>query len=104
MDLIFILNKLYPDASWILDGEDYSGLTWLDETITKPSEEDCLSAWVEIEQELKIAELRLARQTAYEGLSDPMYFKWQRGEATEQEWLDSVEAIRQQYPYPTPLE
>lgn len=38
------------------------------------------------------------RQQAYRDESDPLFFKWQRGEATEQEWLDKVAEIRSRYP------
>lgn len=47
-------------------------------------------------------QIDVLRQTAYQQRSDPLYFKWQRGEATEQEWLDEVEAIRLEYPLPEP--
>ena len=40
------------------------------------------------------------RQQAYEQEADPLFFKWQRGEATEQEWLGKVQQIRERYPYP----
>jgi hypothetical protein len=39
------------------------------------------------------------RLYAYERESDPIFFKWQRGEGTQQEWLDKVEEVKQQYPY-----
>lgn len=39
------------------------------------------------------------RSRAYSTESDPLFFKWQRGEATQQEWLDKVEEIKLQYPY-----
>jgi hypothetical protein len=39
------------------------------------------------------------RLYAYERESDPIFFKWQRGEGTQQEWLDAVEFVKQQYPY-----
>ena len=38
------------------------------------------------------------RQQAYEQEADPIFFKWQRGEATEQEWLGKVQQIRERYP------
>jgi hypothetical protein len=41
------------------------------------------------------------RLYAYERESDPIFFKWQRGEGTQQEWLDAVELVKQQYPYIT---
>ena len=37
-------------------------------------------------------------QRAYRDESDPIFFKWQRGEATEQEWLDKVAEIKALYP------
>lgn len=40
------------------------------------------------------------RHVAYREEADPIFFKWQRGEATEQEWLDKVQEIRERYPSP----
>ena len=41
--------------------------------------------------------LRLRRE-AYQRESDPLFFKYQRGEATFEEWMNSVEMIRQRFP------
>jgi hypothetical protein len=38
------------------------------------------------------------RQAAYQKEADPIFFKWQRGEATEQQWLDKIADIRARYP------
>jgi hypothetical protein len=38
------------------------------------------------------------RINAYREESDPIFFKWQRGEATEQEWLDKIAEIKARYP------
>lgn len=38
------------------------------------------------------------RASAYRDESDPLFFKWQRGEATEQEWLSKIQEIKQRYP------
>ena len=40
------------------------------------------------------------RQAAYQQISDPIFMQYQRGEATEQEWLDAVQAIKDANPYP----
>jgi hypothetical protein len=37
------------------------------------------------------------RAEAYREESDPIFFKWQRGEATEQDWLDKVAEIKARY-------
>lgn len=38
------------------------------------------------------------RRAAYAAESDPIYFMWQRGEATQQRWLDKVAEIKARYP------
>jgi hypothetical protein len=39
------------------------------------------------------------RLLAYTAEADPIFFKWQRQEATQQEWLDKVAQIQARYPY-----
>ena len=41
------------------------------------------------------------RHAAYVAESDPLFFKSQRGEATQQEWLDAIAAIDARFPYLT---
>lgn len=41
------------------------------------------------------------RAEAYRTISDPLFFKSQRGEATLEEWQAAVEEIKLQYPYIT---
>lgn len=38
------------------------------------------------------------RRAAYTAEADPLFFKWQRGEATEAEWLAKVAEIKARYP------
>ena len=40
------------------------------------------------------------RQAAYQTVSDPIFMQYQRGEATQQEWLDAVQAVKDANPYP----
>jgi len=47
------------------------------------------------------AEQEVNRQAAYTTEADPLFFKWQAGEATEAEWLAKREEIRNRFPYPT---
>jgi hypothetical protein len=43
-------------------------------------------------------QVRLQRQAAYQSEADPLFFKWQRGESTEQDWLDKIAEIKNRYP------
>jgi hypothetical protein len=39
------------------------------------------------------------RAAAYPVDSDPIFFQYQRGTKTEQEWLDAVALVEAKYPY-----
>lgn len=38
------------------------------------------------------------RKAAYQAEADPLFFKWQAGEATQAEWQAKREEIRQRFP------
>ena len=42
----------------------------------------------------------VARQFAYQQTADPIFMQYQRGEATEKEWLAAVQAVKDANPYP----
>jgi len=56
--------------------------------------------WVVCPEDLVMGDnyMNYLRGKAYVAESDPLYFKWKRGEATEQEWLDKVAEIKTRYP------
>lgn len=58
-----------------------------------------VDAWVQGEKDAFNAAQKKKRFLAYTVESDPIFFKSQRGEATNQEWLDAVAAIDARFPY-----
>lgn len=60
MDISAILTANYPGAQWVLNGDEYAGLTWLDDS-PKPSEDDLLAAWPQVELDRRWAEVRAER-------------------------------------------
>ena len=48
----------------------------------------------------QIENLKVARAAAYREEADPLFFKWQAGEATKEEWLAKRAEIRERFPYP----
>jgi hypothetical protein len=51
-------------------------------------------------KQIKIKEIESARKSAFEEEADPLFFKYQRGEATQQEWLDKIAEIKARFPKP----
>lgn len=97
IDYAAILIRRYPGTAWTLDGDDYKGLEWLSDS-PKPTKAALDKLWPEVEAEVKKEALDNARRTAYEEQSDPVFFKWQRGEATEADWKAAVAAVKAQFP------
>ena len=99
MNLAQTLNAVRPGEEWTLDGDDYSGLTWLDGT-PMPTESELLAAWPQVQYKAAYAAVEVARRVAYEQDADPLFFQWQRGDGTEQAWLDAVALVKATHPYP----
>jgi hypothetical protein len=100
-DYAAALEAIRPGAQWTLNGDTYDGLTWLDET-PKPSQAELDAAWPQVQYDRVHARVELDRHAAYTapGGPDSIFLRWQRGDATEQEWLDSVQAVKDAHPYP----
>lgn len=41
-----------------------------------------------------------SRRLGYQAISDPVFFQWQRGEKTEQDWHDAIAEVNALYPIP----
>jgi hypothetical protein len=89
------LQSLRPSAEWVLRGDE---LEWLDKVQTQPTEAeiDAEVARLQALEPTRIAEAN--RKAAYATESDPLFFKWQAGEATEAEWTAKRDEIKQRYP------
>jgi hypothetical protein len=99
VDLTLILSDKYAGALWSLDGDDYEGLEWLDDS-PKPTKKALEALWPEVSHTRAVAAVESARAAAYRETSDPLFFQYQRGEATEAEWLAAVQAVKTAHPYP----
>jgi hypothetical protein len=99
VDYSAVLTANYPQAVWTLNGDTYDGLTWLDDT-PQPTQAELDAAWPAVQYANQCATVEAARLLAYEQTSDPLYFKWQRGDATEAEWLAAVAQVKADNPYP----
>lgn len=90
------IRRAYPNAVTIDDGLgvfDANGAN----IIIEQSSVDAAAIIVAQETARKTAEL--GRRQAYLEEADPIFFKAQRGEASQSEWLAKVDEIRQRFPY-----
>ena len=98
-DYAAVLTTDYAGSEWSLNGEDYSGLTWLSNT-PKPTQAELDAAWPKVNYDNQVTAVETARRTAYEQQSDGLFFVWQRGDGTEADWRAAVAAVKAAHPYP----
>jgi len=94
-----ILDALYANKEWTTNGNTYDGITWLDDS-TQPTQAELDAAWPQVEYQTQCQAIEQQRLFAYEKTSDPIFFKWQRGDATEAEWRAAVAKVKLDNPYP----
>ena len=98
IDYTAILISHYPGTQWTLDGDDYSGLTWLDST---PTQAELDALWPATNYNNQVAAVETTRRTQYEAQSDGLFFEWQRGTNTKEAWEAAVQSVKNANPYPS---
>jgi hypothetical protein len=102
--LIQVIQYLVPKAECAIYGEPTTAdeyveqVTWLDDR-PQPTWADIEAARPAAEVAQANATARINRHQAFQAEADPLYFAWQRGEATEEDWLAKCAEIRARYPY-----
>jgi hypothetical protein len=98
-DYAAVLLATHPGAQWSLSDNDYDTLEWYDDT-PKPTQAELDASWPAVQQTQAQAAVDAQRHAAYVAESDPLFFQYQAGEITEQEWLDKRAEIKSRYPNP----
>jgi hypothetical protein len=65
IDYMAILSRRYAGTEWTLNGEEYTGLTWMSDS-AKPSKTTLDGLWASVQQE--IADEATAKASAREAL------------------------------------
>lgn len=95
-DLPAALISLRPGAGWTLDGDDYSGLNWLDESQSKPTKEECLAEMARLKSEYDSKEYqRLRKYPTIQEQLDMLY--WDKINNTTV-WQDTIQSVKDQFP------
>ena len=98
-DYAAVLAILRPNTQWTLDGDDYTGLTWLDDS-PKPTKKTLDDAWPQVQYERDYAAVEAARRARYQAETDGLFFAAQREGGDLTAWQAAVDAIKAELPYP----
>ncbi len=99
MNIPEAILSLKPNAQWVLRGTEYSGLEWLSEDVTKPTEEEINQEILRLQEEFNNTEYQRLRKVEYNKLNqDEMRFDDLANGTTA--WQDAIIAIKNKYPKP----
>ena len=88
--LVEVLHSLKPNCQWTIQGEEVSGLTWLDENSEKPTDEELYAKIAELRAAEPMRLLREERNRRI-ALTD---WRFRSDLSPSQEWKDYCVALR----------
>lgn len=92
------LEILKPNSEWVVTGDQYSRLTWLDTEQTKPTEEEVVQKIAELEYQEEINEYQRQRAAEYPSQPDQFDKIYHSGVTA---WKAEIKAIKDKYPKAT---
>ena len=98
MDYAIILADKYEGRQFSV-GETYESIVALDDGPI-PSQQELDALWPEVQHTRAVRAVEAQRAQAYRDEADPLFFRYQAGEATKEEWEQARQAVRDRYPYP----
>ena len=98
--IVDALQTLTPGAQWVLSGDEYSGLQWLDEDQEQPTEEALVAEAARLQAEWDALEYQRLRKPEYPPIEDYIDGIVKGDEAQVQAYIDACLAVKEKYPKP----
>jgi len=93
-DIPAALQALTPGAEWVLRGNEYSGLEWLDTNQTQPTESAVTAKIAELDAAEGMRLLRVERDKKLSELDWEVTKAYSKGEAVASELATYMQALR----------
>lgn len=91
------LTTLRPGAQWVLRGDTYEGLEWLDQVQTKPTAEEITAEVARLQAEWTATQYQRDRAPAYPSIGDQLDALFHAG-AFPAEMAAKIQAVKDQFP------
>lgn len=93
-DIPAALQALKPGAQWVLRGNEYSGLEWMDTVQTQPTEAEINTKIAELEAEEPMRLLRIERDKRLAAVDWEVTKAYSKGEAVSAALASYMQALR----------
>ena len=99
MDIVSAVQSLRPNASWMVNGDEYEGLEWLDEIQSKPTKEEIKKEIERLKAEYELTQYQRQRAPEYPTIGDQLDALFHAG-VFPPEMAEQIQAIKDKYPKP----
>jgi hypothetical protein len=94
------LQSLKPGAQWVLSGDNYTGLEWLDTEQTQPSEQECLTEVGRLQAAYEALEYQRLRAPEYPPITDYLDGIVKGDQEQLDAYIAACQAVKAKYPKP----
>lgn len=94
------LQSLRPNAEWVLRGNEYSGLQWLDKDQPKPSKKEVDDEIKRLQKQYRDTEYQRLRAAEYPDMKEYLDGIVKGDDAQVQAYIDACLAVKAKYPKP----
>lgn len=98
--IVEALQSLTPGAQWVFDGDDYSGLEWLDEEQIQPTEEALVAEANRLQAEYDALEYQRLRKPEYPPIEDYIDGIVKSDQEQIDAYIAACIAVKEKYPKP----
>ena len=97
MNIVKAIISLRPNAEWVLRGEDYTGLDWMDINQIKPTEAEINSEIARLQAEYDAKEYQRKRASEYPSFAEQFDLLYHGGYDA---WKAEIDKVKEKYPKP----
>lgn len=94
------LVSLVSGAQWVLEGSELSGLKWLDEDISRPTDLEILQEVDRLQKEYDALEYQRLRAVEYPPMADYLDGVVKGDQAQIDSYIAACQAVKAKYPKP----
>jgi hypothetical protein len=98
--IVDALQTLTPGAQWVLSGDEYSGLEWLDEDQDQPTEEALFAEADRLQAEYDALEYQRLRKPEYPPIEDYIDGIVKGDREQVDAYIAACVAVKEKYPKP----
>ena len=97
-DIVTTILSINPNAPFVLEGNNYADIQWMDESIPMPTEEECVQKAAELAYQEEVNEYQRQRAAEYPSQPDQFDKIYHSGVTA---WKAEIAAVKDKYPKQT---